>query len=58
MFPWEIPANWKVDAGPVNPMATGWNQVFAIVDGTLTCKLQKFGLWVQRTTDNVITTGP
>jgi len=54
-FEWPIPAQWRIGSnGPPNSMTTGWNQVFDIeADGTV--KISKFGKWVKRTTNNVIT---
>ena len=53
-FEWPIPAQWRIGAtGSTNTMP-GWNQVFDLdADGTV--RIHKFGKWVERTVNNVIT---
>ena len=53
-FEWPIPALWRIGStGNTNSMI-GWNQLFEIgADGTV--KITKFGKWLERTTNNVIT---
>ena len=53
-FEWPIPAQWRIGTtGNTNSMP-GWNQLFELgADGTV--KISKFGRWLQRTTNNVIT---
>lgn len=53
-YEWPIPANWRIDAAGSTNSMTGWNQLFELQgDGTVT--VRKFGKWVTRTTNNVIT---
>jgi hypothetical protein len=51
-----IPAKWKIGDGPTNSMP-GWSQVMS-VDGDGTFKVEKYGLWVTRTLDDIVNTGP
>ena len=53
-FTWIVPAKWRIPGGPTNSM-TGWDQEISI-DAAGTYKVDKFGRWVQRTIDDVITT--
>ncbi len=53
-YTWPIPAVWWIGDGPTNSM-TGWTQVVSI-DGSGTVRITKFDRWVQRTTNNVVTT--
>jgi hypothetical protein len=51
---WVIPVKWKVAESLITNSITGWNQVFTI-DSSGTMKIEKYGKWVQRTINNVIT---
>jgi hypothetical protein len=54
-FEWNIPMKWQIaGSGLTNSMA-GCNQVFSI-DSNGTARVTKYGNWIQRTTNNVITT--
>ncbi|MCX6884378.1 MAG: hypothetical protein NTX27_04980 [Verrucomicrobia bacterium] len=51
-FTWPIPARWRIPGGEVHPMS-GWSQVMSVGEvGTF--RIEKFGRWVQRSTNNVI----
>ena len=52
-FKWNIPVWWKIDGGQTNEMP-GWNQLFWL-DSSGTITIEKFGLTVSRTTNNIIT---
>ncbi len=57
-FSWNVPWKWWIIGSTnTNYVANGWQQQFSI-DGNGTVKITKFGnYWVQRTTNNDITTG-
>jgi hypothetical protein len=54
-FEWNIPQKWQVVGSGVTNSMTGCTQVFSI-DSNGTARVDKYGNWVQRTTNNVITT--
>jgi hypothetical protein len=55
-FEWIIPQKWQViGSGLTNSMAGGSVQVFSI-DDFGTARVTKYGNWIQRSTNNVITT--
>jgi hypothetical protein len=55
-YEWPIPAKWRIAGQSATHDMQGWNQTFELTgDGTAT--VRKFGHWVTRTTNNVITTG-
>ena len=53
-YTWIVPVEWKVKNDPATNFLTSWSQVFTN-DSTGTVKITKYGKWVQRTTNNVIT---
>ena len=53
---WTIPARWRIEGGAEHPMQ-GWDEVFTL-DAAGTFRIEKFGVWVQRTLDGVISFGP
>ncbi|MEI7534033.1 MAG: hypothetical protein WCK57_06640, partial [Verrucomicrobiae bacterium] len=53
-FTWDIPGKWKIDSGPTNNIANGWDQKFTI-DSSGTMTITKFGHTVTRHTNE--TTG-
>jgi hypothetical protein len=57
-FSWNVPWKWWIIGSTnTNYMANGWQEQFSI-DANGTVKITKFGsYWVQRTTNNDITTG-
>ena len=53
-FEWPIPAQWRIGTSVNTNSMSGWNQLFELsADGTV--KITKFGRWLQRETNNVIT---
>jgi hypothetical protein len=54
-YEWDIPQRWQVDGSGVTNSMAGCNQVFSI-DSNGTARVNKYGNWIQRTTNNVITT--
>ena len=54
-FTWNIPERWQVTGSGVTNSMTGCAQIFSIdVNGA--ASIDKYGNWIQRTTNNVITT--
>ena len=54
-YTWNIPGAWFIPGCNTNSMNSQWQQVVTLdVSGTI--KITKFNLWVQRTTNDVITT--
>jgi hypothetical protein len=54
-FSWNIPYKWQVIGSGVTNSMVGYSQVFSI-DANGTARINKYGNWIQRTTNNVITT--
>ena len=54
-YEWNIPQRWQVVSSGVTNSMAGCNQVFSI-DANGTARVAKYGNWIQRTTNNVITT--
>lgn len=54
-YEWNIPQRWQVEGSGVTNSMAGCNQVFSI-DSNGTAKVAKYGNWIQRTTNSVITT--
>ena len=55
---WVIPGRWKVsDIGITNSFQNAWTQTFSI-DTAGTVKIEKFGHWIQRTTNKAVTFSP
>ncbi len=53
-FEWPIPAQWRIGTTGTTNSMPDWNQKFELgADGTVT--IRKFGRWLQRTTNNFIT---
>ena len=57
-YTWEIPGKWRVGAdGDQIVILEPWSQIISLdSDGTMT--IDKFGLWVERGTNDVIHVGP
>jgi hypothetical protein len=56
-YTWPIPANWRIPGGPTNSLNSWSPQVVAVDDNGVT-RITKFGIWVERTTNDVYTIGP
>jgi hypothetical protein len=54
-FDWPIPGNWRIGGAGTTNSLTGWDQRFELQsNGTVT--IRKWGKWVTRSTNDVITT--
>jgi hypothetical protein len=53
-YEWEIPMRWQVKGTDFTNVMAGCNQVFTI-DSSGTARVDKYGNWIQRTTNNIIT---
>lgn len=56
-FTWPIPANWRIPEGATNPL-NGWSPQVMTVDADGVARITKFGIWVERTTNDVYRLGP
>jgi hypothetical protein len=56
-YTWPIPANWRILGGPPNSLDSWSPQVVELDDNGVT-RITKFGIWVERTTDDVYRIGP
>jgi hypothetical protein len=54
-YTWNIPAGWQVIGSAVTNSLNGWNQVFSLASSG-TEMITKHNRWVQRATNNIITT--
>ena len=55
-YTWLIPARWRIPGDGTNAM-TGWVQQVSL-DSLGTMRIEKFGSWLSRSTDEVINVGP
>jgi hypothetical protein len=56
-FTWPISAMWQIPGGENNPL-NNWSPQVATVDENGTTRIAKFGIWIERTTNDVYTIGP
>lgn len=56
-YTWPIPANWRIPGGATNPLS-GWSPQVVTVDSNGVTRITKFGIWVERSTNDVYTIGP
>jgi hypothetical protein len=56
-YTWPIPANWRIPGGPTNSL-NSWSPQVVTADDNGVMRITKFGIWVERTTNDVYTTGP
>ena len=53
-YTWNIPGAWFIPGSSTNSMQSQWQQIITL-NSTGTMTITKFGHWVQRTTNDVIT---